>query len=94
MHWWEWKRAENTLATWVRTLIGGRPYGVEFKPGGGSYVNMRTKEIVIDPVMTDGWGGNALLPFVWRGTTVRTLPALQWRIARDEPARGRSCLVH
>jgi hypothetical protein len=82
MNWWNWRRAEQTLDTWVRTLLGGRPYRVEFKPGAGCYVNMRTKEIVVDPQMADGWGGSALLPFVWRGTTVRTLSALQWRISR------------
>jgi hypothetical protein len=82
MQWWHWRRAGQTLDTWVRTLLGGRPYRVEFKPGAGSYVNMRTKEIVVDPQMADGWGGGALLPFVWRGTTVRTLSALQWRISR------------
>jgi hypothetical protein len=52
------------------------------KPGAGSYMNMRTKEIVVDPEMADGWGDSALLPFVWRGMTVRTLSALQWRISR------------
>jgi len=82
MHWWQWRRAQHVLETWVRTLIGGRSYRVEYTPGGGSYVNMRTKEIVVDPTMADGWGGSALLPFVWRGRTVRNLAALQYRISR------------
>jgi hypothetical protein len=82
MHWWHWRRAEHTLDTWVRTLLGTRPYRVEYRPGAGSYVNMRTKEIVVDPQMADGWGGETLLPFVWRGVRVRTLAGLQWRISR------------
>jgi hypothetical protein len=82
MHWWHWRRAQHVLDTWVRTLLGARPYHVEYKTGGGSYVNMRTKEIVVDPTMADGWGGDALLPVRWRGTTVRTLAALQFRISR------------
>jgi hypothetical protein len=82
MNWWLWRRAEQALETWVRTLLGGRPYHVEYRTGGGSYVNMRTKDIVIDPTMADGWGGSVLLPFVWRGRTVWTLAALQYRISR------------
>ena len=81
MHWWHWRRAQHVLETWVRTLIGARPYHVAYKTGGGSYVNLRTREITIDPTMADGWGGNSLLPFVWRGRTVRMLPALQYRIS-------------
>jgi hypothetical protein len=82
MNWWNWKRAETILDTWVRTLIGTRPYSVRFEPGAGSYVNMRTKEIVVDPIMADGWGGSALLPLRWRGSTVRTLGQLQFRVSR------------
>ncbi|MBK9714821.1 MAG: hypothetical protein IPO81_26510 [Kouleothrix sp.] len=81
MHWWHWRRA-HVLETWVRSLIGARPYHVAYKTGSGSYVNLRTKEITIDPTMADGWGGDSLLPFVWRGRTVRTLAALQYRISR------------
>ena len=82
MHWWQWRRAQHVLETWVRTLIGGRPYHVAYQTGGGSYVNLRTREITVDPTMADGWGGDSLLPFVWRGRTVRTLAALQYRISR------------
>lgn len=82
MHWWQWKRAERILDTWVRTLIGGRPYTIAFKTGSGSYVNMRTKEIVVDPIMADSWGGITLLPYRWRGTTMLRLEALQFRISR------------
>ena len=82
MNWWNWRRAQHALETWVRTLIGARPYHVAYTTGGGSYVNMRTKEITIDPTMADLWGGDTLLPWVWRGRTVPTLPALQYRISR------------
>jgi hypothetical protein len=82
MNWWNWRRAQHALETWVRTLIGARPYHVEYTAGGGSYVNMRTKEITIDPTMADLWGGDTLLPWVWRGRTVRTLAALQYRVSR------------
>lgn len=82
MHWWQWRRAQHVLETWVRTLIGARPYHVAYKTGGGSFVNLRTREITVDPTMADGWGGDTLLPFVWRGRTVRTLAALQYRISR------------
>lgn len=82
MNWWHWRRAQHVLETWVRTLIGARPYHVAYQTGGGSYVNLRTREITVDPTMADGWGGDTLLPFVWRGRTVRTLAALQYRISR------------
>jgi len=82
MQWWHWRRAQHVLETWVRTLIGARPYHVAYKTGGGSYVNLRTKEITIDPTIADGWGGDSLVPFVWRGRTLRTLAALQYRISR------------
>jgi hypothetical protein len=82
MDWWHWRRAQHVLETWVLTLIGARPYHVAYKTGSGSYVNLRTREITVDPTMADGWGGDSLLPFVWRGRTVRTLAALQYRISR------------
>lgn len=82
MHWWTWKRAERRLETWVRTLIGARPYTLAFKTGDGSYVNMRTREIVVDPTMADRWGGAALLPYRWPGATLRTLEQLQFRVSR------------
>jgi hypothetical protein len=41
-----------------------------------------TQEIVIDPLMTDRWGGAALLPTSWRGEKVGKLTSLQWRISR------------
>lgn len=82
MHWWDWKRAQRALETWVRVLIGPRPYAVRFEPGRGSYVRFDTQEIVVDPTMADGWGGSALLPVIWRGQRVSALAGLQWRVAR------------
>jgi hypothetical protein len=82
MHWWEWARAQRALETWVRVLIGPRPYAVRYGPDQGSYVRFDTQEIVVDPLMTTAWGGLALLPVTWRGRTVHELPGLQWRIAR------------
>src|SRR5262249_20975893 len=82
MQWWQWSRAEQTLERWVRALIGARPYRIAFAPGKGSYVNLATKEVVVDPAMSERWGGKSLLPWLWRSTSVRTLEALQWRISR------------
>jgi hypothetical protein len=82
MNWWHWRRAERALENWVRVLIGTRPYTIRFDPGKGSFVRFDTQEIVIDPVMTNNWGGEALLPVTWRGEKVSKLASLQWRISR------------
>src|SRR5262245_7427344 len=82
MHWWHWKRAEKALETWVRSLIGDRPYTIAFKTGDGSYVNFGTRQIVVEPNMPDTLGGVALLPRSWRRQRVATLAGLQWRCAR------------
>jgi hypothetical protein len=82
MDWWHWKRAETALDSWVRALIGERPYTLTFSTGHGSFVNFRTREIVVEPNMPDSLGGARLLPRTWRGQRVTTLPALQWRCAR------------
>jgi hypothetical protein len=82
MHWWDWKRAQRALETWVRVLIGSRPYAVRYGPREGSFVRFDTQEIVVDPVMAEAWGGERLLPLTWRGQTVTTLAGLEWRIAR------------
>ncbi len=42
MQWWHWKRAEHALDTWVRALIGARPYTIAFATGKGSFVNFST----------------------------------------------------
>lgn len=82
MHWWHWKRAEHALDTWVRALIGARPYTIRFATGKGSFVNFSTREIVIEPNMPDSLGGARLLPRAWRRQRVRELAGLQWRCAR------------
>lgn len=82
MDWWHWKRAEHALDTWVRALIGARPYTIRFATGKGSFVNFSTREIVIEPNMPDSLGGERLLPRPWRRQRVRELPGLQWRCAR------------
>lgn len=82
MNWWHWKRAERALENWVRVLIGTRPYTIRFEPAKGSYMRFDTQEIVIDPLMTDRWGGADLLPTSWRGEKVSKLTSLQWRISR------------
>jgi hypothetical protein len=82
MDWWHWKRAETALETWVRALIGDRPYPLAFSTGAGSYVNFRTREIVVEPNLPDALGGARLLPMIWRGRRVTMLAALQWRCAR------------
>lgn len=82
MHWWHWKRAERALETWVRVLIGPRPYTIRYAPGKGSFVRFDTQEIVIDPTMVDGWNGSTWLPLTWRGVRVAGIAGLQWRVAR------------
>ena len=82
MHWWHWKRAEHALDSWVRALIGARPYTITFATGRGSFVNFSTREIVIEPNMPDSLGGERLLPRRWRRQRVTTLAGLQWRCAR------------
>ncbi len=82
MPWWQWKRAEKALATWVRSLIGERPYTVIFREGEGSYVAFTERLIVVEPTLPDSLGGPALVPCTWRGRPVTTLAALQWRAAR------------
>jgi hypothetical protein len=83
MRWWEWARALTALTAWVRSLIGSeRPYTIEFRPGGGSYVDAASKRLVVDPTMVDAWGGRTLLPLRWRRWTLRTLEQLQWHAAR------------
>src|SRR5438105_3109772 len=82
MHWWNWTRAQETLATWVRTLIGEKPWSLEFRPGAGSFVNFTTRTLVVDPTAPTAWGGVRLLPRLWRGTRVDVLPNLEWRCAR------------
>jgi hypothetical protein len=82
MHWWDWTRAQRALETWVRVLIGARPYAIRFGPREGSFVRFDTQEIVVDPLMVDGWGGARWLPATWRGYHVTELPGLQWRVAR------------
>lgn len=82
MKWWHWKRAERALETWVRVLIGARPYTIRYAPGKGSFVRFDTQEIVIDPTMVDGWNGATWLPLTWRGVRVAGIAGLQWRVAR------------
>jgi len=82
MHWWNWKRAQRALETWVRVLIGPRPYTIRYAPGMGSFVRFDTQEIVIDPTMVDGWHGATWLPLTWRGVRVAGIAGLQWRVAR------------
>ena len=82
MQWWDWTRARRALETWVRVLIGTRPYTVRFAPGKGSYVRFDTQEIVVDPTMANSWGGATLLPVSWRGQRVTGLAGLQWHVAR------------
>ena len=82
MDWWHWKRAERALETWIRSLIGDRPYSIGFKTGDGSYVNFATRQIIVEPNMPDSLGGATLLPRSWRRQRVKTLAGLQWRCAR------------
>ena len=37
LFWWQWWRARRRLGQWVRSLIGSRPYKVEFRTEGASY---------------------------------------------------------
>lgn len=83
MHWWDWSRASEALHQWVRALIGPeRAYTITFRPGGGSYVSVAAKELVVDPTMVNAWGGADLLPLRWRMWRLTTLPQLQWHAAR------------
>jgi hypothetical protein len=86
MPWWQWKRAEKALHTWVRSLIGERPYTITFKEGAGSYVNFATREIVVEPTMpasiVRGGAPPLTLPRTWRRQRVTTLAGLEWRMAR------------
>lgn len=86
MPWWQWKRAEKALHTWVRSLIGERPYTIAFKEGAGSYVNFSTREIVVEPNMPEllekGGAPPLTYPRTWRRQRVTTPATLQWRLAR------------
>lgn len=80
--WWQWKRADRALASWIRPIIGGRPYALRFGPGEGSYCHFGRREVVIDPCMIDHHGGDLLVPRRWRGRLLSTLRELEWRTAR------------
>ena len=86
MPWWQWKRAEKALATWVRSLIGERPYTIIFKEGAGSYVDFSERLIVVEPNMPEVLAKRGApplaFPHTWRGQRVMTLTGLEWRMAR------------
>ena len=54
MQWWHWRRAQEALAAWIRSLIGpDRIYTLRYGPGEQSFVNLERQEIVIDPQVVD-----------------------------------------
>lgn len=82
MQWWHWRRSQRDLESWIRPLIGTRPYTVRWGPGEGSWCDFANRELVIDPIAVDTWGGISLVPRRWIGTLLRTLKVLQWRCSR------------
>lgn len=81
--WWEWWRARRRLDTWVRVVIGPRPYRVEFRTGEGSYCDFGRRLVVVEPDLPDRWGPEARrVPTMWGGAPVTGSRQLQVLAAR------------
>lgn len=82
MPWWYRANAKKALESWIRPLIAPRPYTARYEVGEGSYMNFRSREIVVDPTAWDFMNVAKHLPLTWNGKRVDTEAKLQWRFAR------------
>jgi hypothetical protein len=81
--WWEWWRARRRLDTWVRAVIGPRPYRALFRTGEGSYCDFARRLVVVEPTLPDRWGPEARrVPTTWGGAPVTEGRQLQVLAAR------------
>lgn len=80
LEWWQWKRAAKLLESWVRPLIGTRPYALRFDPSIGSHINFTTMEIVVEPNSATKQG--ATVPWSWGRSTCKTVEQLDAVLAR------------
>lgn len=80
--WWYRANAKKALESWIRPLITPRPYTARYEVGEGSFMNFRSREIVIDPTAWDFMNVAKDLPLTWNGKRVETEATLQWRFSR------------
>ncbi len=83
LHWWQWARGRARLVEWVRTLIGERPYTIEYRTGEGSYCDFGALRIVVEPNMPERFVPAARrVPTTWGTSRVLRPSSLEVLTAR------------
>src|SRR5689334_4435472 len=77
LSWWLWGRAKCRLHEWVRALIQGRPYRIEYRTGTGSYVDFSQALLVVEPDMPARWKVAGTLPTTWGAVRLTRANQLQ-----------------